>query len=399
MKAYKFRIYPNTDQQERINKHFGCVRHIFNWALEREDKHCKETQKSLSKSEIQSLLVQSKKEDKPWLQEVNSQSLLSALLPLETAFTNFFKGRANTQSFQCPQHVSVDFDVGLLYLPKFKTGIKTKFHRPLKGEIKTITIKRKPSGKFYASTLVDEAKAPFAPIVLEQTLGIDLGLTHFLVDSEGEKVENPGILKQALNKLATAQKRWACQVKGSKNYQKQKLNGALIYEKAAPTRLDFLHKISAKWVYKNHATRFALEDLNIKGMVKNRKLSKVISEVSWGKFVELLTYKSLWVGKNVLRIGRFEPRSKLCNACGYKVDKLPLYVRHWACPACGAALDRDISAAQNVKKIALADALGQSVCVKRSPETLPVSAGVSARGVDVHRHGSQEAPTTAAIAV
>jgi putative transposase len=321
MKAYKFRIYPNTDQQALMNKHFGCVRHIFNWALELEDKHYKETQKSLSKSEIQRLLVQSKKEDKPWFKEVNSQSLLSALLCLETAFTNFFKGRAkfpkfkkkyaSTQSFQCPQHVSVDFDLGLLYLPKFKTGIKTKFHRHFKGEIKTVTIKRKPSGKLYVSILVDEAKAPSpsALIVLEHTLGIDLGLTHFLIDSEGEKVKNPRILKQALNKLAIAQKRLARQVKGSKNRQRQKL--------VVHTRLDFLHKISAKLVYKNHATRFALEDLNIKGMVKNHKLSRVLSDVSWGKFVELLTYKSLWVGKNVLRIGRFEPSSKVCNACGY----------------------------------------------------------------------------------
>jgi putative transposase len=243
---------------------------------------------------------------------------------------------------------------------------------------------------------VDEAKAPSpsAPIVLEHTLGIDVGLTHFLIDSEGEKVKNPRILKQALNKLAIAQKKVARQVKGSKNRQKQKLNVALIHEKVVHTRLDFLHKISAKLVYKNHATSFALEDLNIKGRVKNRRLSRVITDVSWGKFVELLTYKSLWVGK-----GRFEPSSKVCNACGYKVDKLPLCVRHWACPACGAALDRDINAAKNIKKIALADALGQSVCVKSSPETLPVSAGVSARDADCFQHGSQQAPATAAIAV
>lgn len=394
-----------------MNKHFGCVRHVFNWALELKDRHYKETQKSLSKSELQTLLVHSKKADKPWLKEVNSQSLLSALLHLETAFTNFFQGRAkfpkfkkkyaSTQSFQCPQHVSVDLELGLLYLPKFKAGIKTKFHRSFKGEIKTVTIKRKPSGKYYVSILVDEPKKSIAsaPVVSEQTLGIDLGLTHFLIDSEGNKVENPRFLKQALERLAVAQKILSRKGKGSKNRQKQKLKVALIHEKVVHTRLDFLHKVSALLVYKNHATSFALEDLNIKGMVRNRKLSRVILDVSWGKFVELLTYKSLWVGKNILRIGRFESSSKRCHCCGNKVDKLPLSVRHWDCPVCGAGLDRDINAAKNIKKLGIADALGQSVCVKSSPETIPVSAGVSAKGAEDSQHGSQEAPTTVALAI
>lgn len=428
MKAYKFRIYPNAQEQELMNKHFGCVRHVFNWALEQKDKHYQETQKSLSKSELQTRLVQSKKEDKSWLKEVNSQSLLSALLHLENAFINFFKGRAkfpnfkkkydSTQSFQCPQHVLVDFELGLLYLPKFKTGIKAKFHRQFKGEIKTVTIKRKPSGKYYASILVDEKKevVSLAPVVRDQTLGIDLGLTHFLIDSEGKKVDNPRILKHTLNKLAIAQKMLARKAKGSKQRQRQKLKVALIHEKVTNTRLDFLHKRSAELVYKNHATSFALEDLNIKGMVKNHKLSRVISDVSWGKFVELLTYKSLWIGKNILKIGRFDASSKVCNSCGHKKAKLPLSVRDWVCPACGAVLDRDINAAKNIKKIALADTLGQSVCVKSPPETIlfrPLAVGevmsrtdeescadsVSARGTDFFQYGSQEAPTTAALAV
>lgn len=411
MKAYKFRVYPNAEQQELMNKHFGCVRHVFNWALALKDKHYKETQKSLSKSELQALLVQSKKEEKPWLKEVNSQSLLSALLHLETAFINFFKGHAkfpkfkkkyaSTQSFQCPQHVSVNFELGLLYLPKFKAGIKTKFHRHFKGEIKTVTLKKKPSGKYYVSILVNEVREPHSsvPIVAEQTLGLDVGLTHFMIDSEGIKVANPHFLKEALEKLGAAQKILARQVKGSKNRQKQQLKVTLIHEKVAHTRLDFLHKVSASLVYKNHATSFALEDLNIKGMVRNRKLSRAIADVSWGKFIELLIYKSLWVGKNILRIGRFEASSKVCNHCKHKVDKLPLSVRYWLCLACGAVLDRDINAAKNIKEIALADALGQSVCVKSSPETIPISVGVSAKGAECSRHGSQEAPTTAALAV
>jgi putative transposase len=420
MRAYKFRIYPNAEQKHLMEKHFGCVRHVYNWGLELKDKHYKENhgstgltnQKSLSKSELQGLLVQSKKEDKPWLKEVNSQSLLSALLHLETAFINFFKGRAkfprfkskyaSSQSYQCPQHVRVDFEFGLLYLPKFKTGIKTKFHRHFKGEIKTVTVKRKPSGKYEVSILVDEVKeaVPSAPIVLEQTLGIDLGLTHFLIDSEGIKVDNPRLLKQALERLSKAQKILSRKVKGSKNRRKQKFKVALIHEHVANSRLDFLHKVSAGLVYKNHATSFALEDLNIKGMVKNRKLSRVITDVSWGKFMELLNYKSLWFGKNVLHMGRFEASSKVCNQCLHRIESLPLSVRYWDCPACGAALDRDINAAKNIRRIAIADALGHSVCVKSSPETRLFSNSVSARGTGLNNlYGSQEAPTTIALAI
>ena len=409
LRAYRVRIYPNKSQTELMDKHFGCVRHVYNWGLALKKEHYEETGKSLSKDKVQDLMVQSKKEDKPWLKEVNSQSLLASLLNLDAAYQKFFKGLAkfpnfkkkydSTQSFQCPQHVKVDFDAKHLYLPKFADGIKTKFHQRFKGKIKTVTIKRKPSGKYYASILVEqdmpEIKA--APITKEQTLGIDLGLTHFTIDSEGNKVENPRFLKQALGKLAVAQKMLARKVKGSKNRQKQKKKVAVIHEKVANTRLDFLHKASAGLVYKNHATSFALEDLNIKGMVKNRKLARVISDVSWGKFTELLSYKSEWQGKHILKIGRFEASSKVCNHCGHKVESLPLSIRHWDCPACGAVLDRDINAAKNIRDIALADALGHSVCVKSSPEATPFSDGASAKGANWH--GSQEAPAITAKAV
>lgn len=404
MRAYKYRIYPNTEQQELMSKHFGCTRHVHNWALAEKKTHYEQNQQNLSRGDLQKRLVQAKKEDKPWLKEVNSQSLLASLLNLDGAFIKFFRGQSgfprfksksdSEQSFQCPQHVSVDLDAGLLYLPKFKTGIKTKFHRHFSGQIKTVTVKRKPSGKYYVSILVDESKeaVPSAPIVLEQTLGIDLGLTHFLIDSEGNKVDNPRILKQALNQLAIAQKILARKVKGSKQRQKQKLKVALIHEKVSNTRLDFLHKISAGLVYKNHATSFGLEDLSIKGMMKVRNLARSIADVSWGKFIELLTYKSLWSGKNILKIGRFEASSKVCHVCEHKVEHLPLSVRHWDCPVCGTVLDRDINAARNIKRIAYADALGHSVCVKSSPETIPFSVGVLAKGVESTQHGSQEAP-------
>jgi len=419
MKAYRYRIYPNPEQQELLNKHFGCTRHVYNWALSEKNAHYEQTQQNLSRGDLQKRLVQAKKEAKPWLKEVNSQSLLASLLNLDGAFFKFFRGQNgfprfkskydSEQSFQCPQHVKVDFESGKVFLPKFKQGIKTRFHRHFEGQIKTVTVRRKPSGKYFVSILVDEQKEPAkqAPVTEEQTLGIDLGLTHFLIDSEGNKTENPGFLKASLEKLAKAQKIFARKKKGSKNRQKQKLTVARVHERVANQRLDFLHKLTAGLVFKNHATSFAVEDLHVNGMVKNRKLSRAIIDVSWSKFKELLSYKCAWFGKNLLEIGRFEASSKVCSQCNHKLETLDLSVRYWECPSCYAEHDRDINAAVNIKRLVLiaeqsrstADALGHSVCVKSSPETIPFSQGVSARGAECSWHGSQEAPTIAALAV
>lgn len=424
MKAYKFRIYPDAEQQAFIAKHFGCTRHVYNWALAEKKAHYQQTQKNLSYSQLQSQLVKDKKDDKPWLKEVNSQSLLAALQALDNAFKSFFRGQSgfprfkskydSEQSYQCPQHVTVDFDSNRLFLPKFKEVIKTKFHRRFKGQIKTVTIRVKPSGKYFVSILVDEQKESVkpAPVIADQTLGIDLGLTHFLIDSDGLKVDNPRFLKSSLEQLAKAQKIFARKKKGSINRQKQKLKVARVHERISNQRLDFLHKLTAGLVYKSHATSFALEDLNVKGMVKNRKLSRSIADVSWSKFKELLSYKCAWFGKNMLEIGRFEVSSKVCSRCHYKLEELDLSVRQWECPSCHIEHDRDVNAAVNIRQLALAvhdvgvitdkdsrdalvDALGHSVCVKSSPEAKPINVGASAKGAN--RHGSQEAPTRVVV--
>lgn len=409
MKAYKFRIYPNTEQQELITKHFGCVRHVFNWALAEKKAHYEETKKNLSRSELQKRIVKAKKNDKPWLKEVNSQSLLASLLNLDGAYQKFFRGQNrfprfkskydSEQSFQCPQHVTVDFDSNRLFLPKFKAGIKAKFHRHFKGKVKTVTVRRKPSGKYFVSILVDDQKEPAkqAPIVAEQTIGIDLGLTHFLIDSDSNKTDNPRFLKASLEKLAKEQKIFARKKKGSNNRQKQKLKVAKVHESVANQRLDFLHKFTARLVFKNHATSFAVEDLNVKGMVKNRKLSRSITDVSWSKFKELLSYKCAWTGKNLLEISRFEASSKVCSQCNHKLEKLDLSVRRWECPVCHADHDRDVNAAVNIKRIALAEVAGLATCVKRSPKAKPISVGVLAK--EINRSGSQEAPTIATLGV
>ena len=409
MRAYKYRIYPNAEQRVLIDKHFGCARHIYNWALAEKDKHYKETGKSLSKSELQKRIVASKKDDKPWLSEVNSQTLLASLMNLETAFGNFFKGRAKFprfkskysgwQSFQCPQHVTIDFEDNKINLPKLK-GIKIKLHRIFEGQIKTVTVKRSPSGKYTVSVLVDNNFTAPIPTTVEdnKTLGLDVGISHFIIDSEGNKTNNPKYQKHSLPRLAIEQKKLARKKKGSNNRAKQKRCVATIHERIANQRYDFIHQETAKLADKNHATSFAVENLNIKGMVKNRKLSRAISDCGWGMFITTLRYKCEWNGKNLLTIDRFAPTSKTCSSCGLKQEKMPLKVREWQCE-CGAVHDRDHNAAIMIKQFALADTLGHSVCIKSSPVAKSISVDATAKEVVSVPLGSQEAPTRATSVV
>lgn len=411
MKAYKYRLYPTMQQQALLAKHFGCTRHVYNWSLSAKKDHYQATGQSLSKRQLQDNLVASKKNDKPWLKEVNSQSLLASLGHVETAFSNFFQGRAQFprfkskysgwQSYQCPQHVTVDAEKNRIHLPKLP-HIKAKIHRFFHGKIKTVTVKRSPSGKYFASVLVDEGVADpiLSTIEPTQTLGLDVGLHHFLIDSTGEKVDNPRFLKAALTGLASAQKKLARTQKGGANHAKRKRHVALVHEGVANRRGDFMHQVTANLVGKNHATTFVVEDLHIGGMVKNHKLARSIQDASWGRFLRTLAYKCRWQGKNVIRIGRFQPSSKRCHCCGYKWESLPLLVRSWTCPMCDTHHDRDINAACNIRDIGLADALGCSACIKSSPVATPVSAGATAKGVEnISQHGSQEAPTIIADAV
>ena len=370
MKAYKYRIYPNGEQKVLIEKHFGCARFTYNWALALQQKYYDEHKKSLSRKDIQDQLVSMKKQEQySWLNEVNSQTLLSGLLHVYTAFGNFFKGRAKfpkfkskkipQRSYQCPQHGSVDFEKGTLNLPKLK-GIKAVFSRQFDGKIKTVTISKTATGKYYASILVEtnQAKVTASIIESDKTIGIDLGLNHLLIQSDGQKIENPKYLRQAQKRLAIQQKIFARKKKESKNYQRQKLNVACIYEKVRLQRLDLHHKLTHHLICENQATTYAVEDLGIKNMVRNRKLAKSISDVAWGQFLTILQYKAKWFGKNILQIGRFVPSSKTCSCCGYKMEKLPLSVRLFECPNCNLVEDRDVNASINIRNFALADALG-----------------------------------------
>ena len=370
LKAYKYRIYPNREQQVLIEKHFGCSRFVFNWALALQQRYYAIFGKSLSRGKIQSHLVKKKKKAKfSWLSEVNSQSLLNALLNVHTAFTNFFKGQAKfprfkskkipQRSYQCPQHCTVNFAQGMINLPKLK-GIKAVFSREFIGNIKTVTISKTATGKYYASVLVDNGETLPIPTTIEPslTVGIDLGIHHLLNLSDGSKFDNPKHLAKASQRLSAQQKIFARKQKTSKNYQKQKLAVARIHEKVRNQRLDLHHKITHSLICENQATSYALEDLAVKNMVKNRKLAKAINDVGWGQFVTLLTYKAKWYGKNVLKVNRFFASSKTCSHCHHKLESLPLSVRHWTCPSCQTHHDRDINASNNIRHQALADVAG-----------------------------------------
>ncbi len=409
LRAFKYQIYPTTDQRVLLAQHFGCVRHVYNWALSEKKSHYECTGKSLPKRALQDRLVASKKVDKTWLRDVNSQSLLAALGHLDTAYKNFFSGRSQRptfkskysgwQSFQCPQHTTVDFETGRISLPKIK-GIKAKLHRSFDGRIKTVTVKRSPTGAYFVSILVDNGAAMPTPSTIEPdlTLGIDLGLTHALIDSDGHKVANPRHLRASLNRLAIEQRKLARKHKGSANRRKQKQRVALIDSKVANRRHDFIHQQTAKLAVKNHATSIAVENLNVKGMLRNRCLAKAIQDVGWGMLVTILSYKLEQQGKNLLVIDRFAPSSKTCHQCGHKASHMPLSVRVWQCPECSTALDRDINAAINIKQFALADALGLSASVKSSPVPISVSAEGMAKEVGNIQLGSEEAPARAASA-
>ncbi len=370
LKAYKYRIYPNREQQVLIERHFGCSRFVFNWAFALQKRYYAMFGKSLSRTKIQSHLVKKKKKARfAWLSEVNSQSLLNALLNVHTAFTNFFKGQAKfprfkskkipQRSYQCPQHCTVNFAQGMINLPKIK-GIKAVFSREFEGRIKTVTISKTATGKYYASILVENNEVAPTPTTIEPslTVGIDLGIHHLLNLSDGSKFDNPKHLAKARQRLSGQQKIFARKQKTSKNYQKQKLAVARIHEKVRNQRLDLHHKITHSLMCENQATSYALEDLAVKNMVKNRKLAKAINDVGWGQFVTLLTYKAKWYGKNVLKVNRFFASSKTCSHCHHKLESLPLSVRHWTCPSCQTQHDRDINASNNIRHQALADVAG-----------------------------------------
>ncbi len=361
-KSFKYRLYPNQQQEEMFAKHFGCYRFVFNKGLETKIKQYQTNKKSLTCNNLITGMLKELKQNNDWLKEVNSQSLQMSLRNLDNAYTNFFrnkkgfpkfKSKRNKQSFQCPQHCSVDFENQKLHLPKIK-NVKTKFHRTFKGEIKTITISKTKSGKYFVSILIEDGKdlPKKKRIDKKKAIGIDLGLKTYLVTSNGLKINNPNHLKKHQDRLSYIQYKHSKTKKGSKNREKVRLHLAKQYEKVTNCRNDFLHKITHQLVNDNQVTSFCVEDLSVKNMMQNHCLARSISDASWATFVQFLSYKCDWNGKNLIDIGRFEPSSKTCNICGTIKSDLTLKDRTWTCPNCESENDRDLNASRNIRDFA-----------------------------------------------
>ena len=340
-------------------KHFGCCRFLFNWGLAQKTQAWQESKKRLSRYDLDKQLPKLKKQpETEWLSEVNSQALQQSLVQLELAFDKFFKekkgyprfkSKHGPQNFSCPQNVKVSETS--ISLPKIG-AVRAVISRLFEGQIKTVTVSRTATGQYFASVLVEDGRElPASKKHTEKTtVGIDVGLKHFATLSNGEKIENPRPLKRKLSRLKREQRRLSRKQKGSKNRRKQRLKVARVHEQVANSRKDFLHNVSTRLIRENQAV--ALETLNIQGMLKNRKLAHHMADVGWGMFFEFSKYKAVWNGKTILQIGQWQPSSKQ-SLCGYVNADLKLSDRLWTCPQCARTYDRDIQAAQNIKRFAL----------------------------------------------
>jgi putative transposase len=356
--AVKVRLYPTTEQVQILAQHFGCARWWWNYGLNKCIETYKATGKGLSQSGLNSLLPALKKDkETEWLGECYSQVLQSVSLNLSRAYQNFFEGRAkyprfkslhHRQSIQYPQKVKQIDDC--FKFPGKLGEVRARIHQPLDGTIKTVTVSKCPSGKYYASVLMEyEGENPVATTD-GKVIGIDLGIKDFAITYDGEKVSkytNPQHLSKYEKKLAKKQCIAARKVRASNRRRKAMRIVARVYEQVSNVRQDYLHKLSRKIVDNNQVV--VVENLNLKGMVRNQKLAKAISDTGWRTFVNFLSYKLERSGGMLIEINRWFPSSKLCSNCHYQISELPLDVRAWTCPSCGTHHDRDGNAAVNIR--------------------------------------------------
>jgi putative transposase len=350
--TYKFKLKPTKEQEILLNKHFGSVRYVYNYFLNQRKEEYLNNKKSITYNKQAGYLTQLKKNDETeWLKEINSQSLQYSLKCIETAYQGFFnkrtqfprfKSRKSRNSFTCPQFVRSEGNK--IIIPKFQEGIEMIMEREIKGKIKKATLSKTPTGKYFVSVLSEMNYT--SSVKTNQSVGIDLGIKDFLVLSDGTKIKNHRFLKHYERQLSKNQKHLSRKKNGSSRYEKQRIKVAKIHEKITNSRMDLIHKTTLNLV--NQFDTIYLEDLNVKGMMKNHKLAKAISDVSWSKFIETLTYKAEWNDKEIVHIDRFFPSSKTCSKCGYIHSGLKLKDRTWTCKECGEIHDRDVNAAINI---------------------------------------------------
>lgn len=352
LRATRYRLYPTQDQQVHLARSFGCVRFAWNYALNLTNETYKETGKGLSRFAIQKAITELKKEYE-WLNEPYSQCLQVVALNLSRAFINFFERRASyprfkskhgKQSLSYPQNVKV-----LEHAIKFpKMGeVTAVIHRPPEGQVKTVTITQNARGHYFASVLVEDDKEQPETSAEGKAIGLDVGLTHIVVTSDGSKFDNPRWVRKHQRNLKRKQKKLSRKQKGSTSRAKARQRVARVHDKISRCRSDFLHKLSRRIANENQVV--VVENLAVKNMVRNHCLAKSISDAGWGIFTTMLKYKAEEEGKTYLEVDRFFPSSKTCNVCLNQVGSLPLDVRSWTCSTCKTPHDRDINAAINIR--------------------------------------------------
>ncbi|MGM9986364.1 MAG: IS200/IS605 family element RNA-guided endonuclease TnpB [Bacillaceae bacterium] len=357
-KAYKYRIYPNKEQKILINKTIGCSRYVFNHFLNESKKYYEETKKVLNFNQYCKMLTQLKKEENTkWLKEVDSTSLQATLKNLESAYKNFFKGNGKYPKFKSKKNkvqsynsknnkTTIRIQDGKLVLPKLGK-VKITLSKKMAGRVLNCTVTKKASDKYFVVILCEE-DIQYLPKV-NSSVGIDLGLKEFAILSNETVYDNPKFFRKLEKKLAQEQRKLSRKKHGSTNYEKQRIKVAKVHEKITNAKDDYLQKISTE-IVKNHDI-ICIEDLNVSNMLKNHKLAKGISEVSWSKFRNMLTYKCEWYGKELVVIGKCFPSSQLCYECGYQYKGTKdLKVREWTCSNCGDSHDRDLNASKNILK-------------------------------------------------
>ena len=361
LKSYKYRIYLNKQQEEQIQKTFGCCRFVYNKTLAYRKEKYEKDKESMNKIACNNYVNQVLKKEYGWLKEADKFALTNSVYNMDSAYQKFFKEHTGYPKFKSKHDhyksyktnftnttaggsIRVDFKNNKILLPKLK-WVKAKVHREFTGKIKSATISQVPSGKYFVSVLVETEHIP-----MESTgccVGFDLGIKDLLITSDGEKKENPKHIKKYENKLAKEQRKLSHKKKGSNNWNKQRIKVARIHEKIHNARIDNLHKISHELVNENQV--IVSEDLAVSNMIKNHHLAKAISDCGWYELTRQISYKAEWNNRQYVKIGRFTKSSQPCHVCGYiNPNTKDLSVREWTCPNCGTVHDRDINAAINI---------------------------------------------------
>lgn len=366
-RAYKYRFYPTPEQEQLLARTFGCVRFVYNSVLRYRTDAFYERQEKIGYLAANAELSRMKKaEETAFLNEVSSVPLQQCLRHQQVAFKNFFEGRTKYPVFKTKRHrqsaeftrSAFKYKDGKLYLAKSKTPLDIRWSRELPSEPSTVTVSKDSAGRYFVSCLCEFE--PSALPVTPNAIGIDLGLKDLFVPDKGEPVGNPRYTAKYAAKLAKAQRRLSKKKLGSANRAKARQKVAKIHAKISDCRQDNLHKLSRRLINENQV--ICVESLKVKNMIRNPKLSKAIADAGWGEFVRQLKYKAEWAGRSLVTIDQWFPSSKRCSDCGHTLTSLPLSVRKWDCPECGAHHDRDQNAAKNIKAAGLAVlALGENV--------------------------------------